>query len=299
VPQTVAIYVAAVNFHPVVNMTRWTQLTSAAHSQESERPALEYLSMKSVSHSPNRSAFTLIELLVVIAIIAILAGLLLPALAKAKQKAMQTQCLNNQRQLGLGFILYAGDNDDTMPADASRVGDNAEDWIHWHLGGLPLAKSPIILEIKGSTNMFRCPMDRDDSQRKANSLNGQPPYFYSYTVNGYIDGARPDVICGSASTYTINNPTFTKLKLGTIHNASNKILLAEEPAGPSDTPVTTPPYPTTGADDGRWLPGLTIGGGNTITTRHNGKGNVNFCDGHAERVDYLFAILIDHIDTTY
>ncbi len=83
------------------------------------------------STEPKRSGFTLIELLVVIAIIAILAAMLLPALARAKEKAIRTQCMSNMHQFGIAFFIYASDNKDHLPIAPPQTSNNGA-WL-WDL----------------------------------------------------------------------------------------------------------------------------------------------------------------------
>ena len=125
----------------------------------------------------NRKAFTLIELLVVIAIIAILAAILFPVFATAREKARQTQCASNEKQLGLAFLQYIQDYDETWPYElvlrsGSWVGAGGQEWA-----------GPLYPYLK-SLDVWKCP---DDTLllRPAETAAGYKQI--SYTFNGNFD----------------------------------------------------------------------------------------------------------------
>ena len=155
--------------------------------------------------NPKRSsAFTLVELLVVIGIIALLIGILLPALNRARESSRQVKCLSNIRQLSMAFFMYTGENKGWFPSVAVFGGQLGyggaaghpemtptwigwpEDWIVWRQKqpGDPLEGAIIKYMNNPPYDVMVCPSD-DPIQRAING-GGEGTYPYSYVMNSYL-----------------------------------------------------------------------------------------------------------------
>ncbi|MFO7946783.1 MAG: DUF1559 domain-containing protein [Armatimonadota bacterium] len=194
-----------------------------------------------------KRGFTLIELLVVIAIIAILAAILFPVFARAREKARQSACLNNCKQMGLAFNMYLQDYDETLPfaciryeSAAVRPWHGGSSTVHWWPDELfPYVKNHQI---------FYCPS------------NGEDAIGYGYNVRLGYYGNHP----------TRSGPIYDGVKLADIEYPSQTVCIADRHEGDYPSSSWYRLWNSSMNNPDRW------------TTIHNGGLNIVFCDGHAK-----------------
>jgi prepilin-type N-terminal cleavage/methylation domain-containing protein/prepilin-type processing-associated H-X9-DG protein len=215
----------------------------------------------------SQRGFTLIELLVVIAIIAILAAILFPVFAKAREKARQASCSSNEKQLGLAFLQYIQDNDETFPNSNNGGSSNI---LGWGDAIFPYVKS---------TGVYHCP---DGGPTSDNFANTSPP-FTTYQMNAMVgsqSGETPDD--GGQTAAALQQPTSTIL----ITDDGGYSAVCAEPwndgagfDGPQCSGLIVPQYGThnCGHTTIDWSPG-----GNGAMQRHTGGGNIAYTDGHVK-----------------
>lgn len=197
-----------------------------------------------------QKGFTLIELLVVIAIIAILAAILFPVFAKAREKARQTACTSNLKQIGLGLMQYAQDYDETMPFLFRWESTASSETINGAMGPVRFWILEVMPYVKND-KVFECP---------SGNITCCIYYKRGYNANGFAIGR---------SMSAVSDPA----RLIFCADSAAYVACAEDQLG-----------------DGRTvLPDYTNPNNGYFSRRHNEMCNVMFCDGHVKSQKYITA----------
>ena len=223
-----------------------------------------------------KRGFTLIELLVVIAIIAILAAMLLPALSKAKDKALGVSCMSNTKQLMIGWVLFTLDNQEEFIPGAKPVGGDADTYMDWTGSPRNTATAPLLDNSVGasplapyvkSAAVWKCPAD------KYQSPNNPGPRARSISMNAALGGTLQAPTVAIAGRDYLFKPKKTT-QLVTPGPAMTWVMLDEHPDSINDSVFHIIPGAIPTVQQWRDLPG----------SNHGNKSgcNLSFADGHSE-----------------
>ena len=225
-----------------------------------------------------QAGFTLIELLVVIAIIAILAAMLLPALAKSKQKAQSIKCLSNMKQLVTAWIMYIGDNNDQLVPNwvLDDAASPPESWVGGNMQvaaeatNVTLIQNSRIYPYSPSPGIYQCPAVTLPTPAGVVPLR-------TVSLNARMGGA-------TASATSTAGPVNTTTVSGA-YPVINKASAIQKPS-PSSA-LTFIDESIFSLDDGiyflRVQTGQTTWNANAPTARHGSAAAMSFADGHSER----------------